>query len=574
MTKKGFFLTAMLLLCTFHASAKNHVKEQLLANVFKSLSSAPTAIVTDVSYTGDFSSECSAFAWQRAGGAGWTRGKRITVTGNYSDEFDRIKSLFNQFSQQQRVICKETNLATYFEKSRTFYGVEWDKASRHLYFIKATAEQSICIPIDWTTRDYYKGPQPRPRKKPFVSRLPKRQQRQLAVARLWASVKQNFVFMDRVRLDWDSLYAVTAEQMRHVRNDYEATRLLQRMAAQLQDGHTFVWGDDGKHAIMPAPFTTKFLGGKVYIDRIMSSDMIKRGIQRGMELVSIDGQAVKDYAMKQIAPYVSSSTPQWTHHHTYEGYNLTKKPEGKSIRLKLRDGEQTHTIKYTIGDADWDLQEQNGLLHFSLLDNHVGYLRIESFNDSRVCQQFDTLYPRILETHALIIDLRDNGGGNSGNGDYILTHLSKDSIKTDSWRSPMYIPAYASWNMKQPWYESHSEYMQPAKGKTIYTKPIILLVNAGTFSAAEDFVSLFRGMKRGLIVGEPTGGSTGNGVRVELQPGVSYANICSKHDTAPDGTEFVGIGHKPDVTASETYDSYFNAPRDNAISTALGLLKE
>jgi C-terminal processing protease CtpA/Prc len=277
--------------------------------------------------------------------------------------------------------------------------------------------------------------------------------------------------------------------MRHVRNDYEATRLLQRMAAQLQDGHTFVWGDDGKHAIMPAPFTTKFLGGKVYIDRIMSSDMIKRGIQRGMELVSIDGQAVKDYAMKQIAPYVSSSTPQWTHHHTYEGYNLTKKPEGKSIRLKLRDGKQTHTIKYTIGDADWDLQEQNGLLHFSLLDNHVGYLRIESFNDSRVCQQFDTLYPRILETHALIIDLRDNGGGNSGNGDYILTHLSKDSIKTDSWRSPMYIPAYASWNMKQPWYESHSEYMQPAKGKTVYTKPIILLVNAGTFSAAEDFVN-------------------------------------------------------------------------------------
>ena len=57
MTKKGFFLTAMLLLCTFHASAKNHVKEQLLANVFKSLSSAPTAIVTDVSYTGDFQTD-------------------------------------------------------------------------------------------------------------------------------------------------------------------------------------------------------------------------------------------------------------------------------------------------------------------------------------------------------------------------------------------------------------------------------------------------------------------------------------------------------------------------------------
>lgn len=88
--------------------------------------------------------------------------------------------------------------------------------------------------------------------------------------------------------------------------------------------------------------------------------------------------------------------------------------------------------------------------------------------------------------------------------------------------------------------------MSPIHDSTPYLGEIILLTDRGTFSAAEDFCSLFRGMKRGLIVGTPTGGSTGNGVRVKLTKDI-YANICSKHDKMPDGTEFVGIGILPDI---------------------------
>ena len=108
----------------------------------------------------------------------------------------------------------------------------------------------------------------------------------------------------------------------------------------------------------------------------------------------------------------------------------------------------------------------------------------------------------------------------------------------------------------------------------LYLKPVVLLVDRGTFSAAEDFISVMRATGNCTLVGENTGGSTGNGVLVSIIPGVCAANICSKHDYAADGTEFVGKGFVPDVHVTETYNSYFKAKRDNALTKAVQWLKK
>ena len=108
---------------------------------------------------------------------------------------------------------------------------------------------------------------------------------------------------------------------------------------------------------------------------------------------------------------------------------------------------------------------------------------------------------------------------------------------------------------------------------TPYTRPIVVLINRGTFSAAEDFTAILQGNGRARLVGEPSGGSTGYGVRLTLQEGVAWANICSKHDIGPGDNPYVGRGLLPDVTAEETYDSYFHAPQTVALATALRLLK-
>ena len=104
-----------------------------------------------------------------------------------------------------------------------------------------------------------------------------------------------------------------------------------------------------------------------------------------------------------------------------------------------------------------------------------------------------------------------------------------------------------------------------------YNKPIVLLVNSGTFSSAEDFAVLFRNTKRGKIVGTATGGSTGNPIVIDLGWGY-YGMICTRKEKMADGTEFIGIGIEPDIIEEETEEVFFG--NDNVLQAALRVLND
>jgi C-terminal processing protease CtpA/Prc len=72
------------------------------------------------------------------------------------------------------------------------------------------------------------------------------------------------------------------------------------------------------------------------------------------------------------------------------------------------------------------------------------------------------------------------------------------------------------------------------------------LTGPGTYSAAEDFLVPLQYSGRAMLVGEKTGGSTGNPIAVPL-PGGGMFRVVSKRDLFPDGREFVGIGILPEV---------------------------
>ena len=88
-----------------------------------------------------------------------------------------------------------------------------------------------------------------------------------------------------------------------------------------------------------------------------------------------------------------------------------------------------------------------------------------------------------------------------------------------------------------------------------------------TFSAAEDFCLAFDFLKRGTIIGEPTGGSTGQPLFFKL-PGGGSARVCTKHDVYPDGKEFVGVGVQPNKLVVPTIAD-LRANRDTVLEAAL-----
>jgi carboxyl-terminal processing protease len=78
-------------------------------------------------------------------------------------------------------------------------------------------------------------------------------------------------------------------------------------------------------------------------------------------------------------------------------------------------------------------------------------------------------------------------------------------------------------------------------------------------------------MKRGRIIGEPSGGSTGQPLPFNL-PGGGWARVCTKRDTYPDGKEFVGRGVQPQAVVHPTV-SDVRAGRDTALEAALRELR-
>lgn len=95
------------------------------------------------------------------------------------------------------------------------------------------------------------------------------------------------------------------------------------------------------------------------------------------------------------------------------------------------------------------------------------------------------------------------------------------------------------------WHEGHHDDVAPARNP--FLGPIVVLTSPRTFSAAEDFLVILKAFGRARLVGERTGGSTGQPLSIEGLPAGGTARVCTKRDMFPDGTEFVGVGVIPDV---------------------------
>ncbi len=392
------------------------------------------------------------------------------------------------------------------------------------------------------------------------------------LSRFCTEVKYNYAYYDQLTFDWDSVCYSFIPDLLATETVWDYYREMQRLCALLGDGHTFILGPelDREDVIRPAPFQTRFLDDRVFIDEVYSSAWIERGVVKGTEILRINGVSALEYGRNYIMPYVSASTPQSRISRTYETFEFTKDRSGNPLVLELRspDG-NLFSVDIERGKQRWDLSRTSPFTYRTTEEN-IGVLHISGFSDEEMNEQFEALYEEILQTTALVIDLRNNTGGNSGYADYILQHLTKDPIPLRTWYSPMYIAAFASWGIKQEKYCQEGGWLSPVD-KPIYTQPVVLLVNGSTYSSPENFCADFRDIKRGTIIGTPSGGSTGNGVVVSVIPGLLDAWICSKEDRYADGSPFVGVGILPDIEVVENAQDYLEG-RDLLLEKAVEYL--
>jgi carboxyl-terminal processing protease len=174
-----------------------------------------------------------------------------------------------------------------------------------------------------------------------------------------------------------------------------------------------------------------------------------------------------------------------------------------------------------------------------------------------------------MSAKGLIVDLRGNGGGSSHFGFQLLSHLTEASLPSmmSMYRESDALDRARSENIAQiKWRTLERSGLRPARGQ-IFRGPVAMLIDARTFSAAEDTVAVFRLMCRGIILGSASAGSTGQPWMFDM-PGGGSARICVKRDSYPDGTSFVGTGVAPDVEVPLTIEDIRNN-RDGALERAV-----
>lgn len=566
------FVVLALLIVSFSALAFDN-----LDSLFRNMNRMVGADSARVDFTGGFPSNGAGFgfAMMRGNGKGHTRGTRIGVPDVDINRVDSIFDIFNSVNTWGKANCHRT---CYDESKRVVYSLYFNERSDSLYMIRATVEDETSLPYDWPFRTHYDASDSiQSYIEVPVTLTPMGIDWTEVLVRLYDEVRYNFVFYQRIASLWERAYKRNLEAIRQAKDDYGKVRIIQRMVALCGDGHTYVNIPAGKFEIPGrSPFTTVLLSDGLYVRTVESREMMDAGMRRGQKIVAVNGESPALWADKELRPYVCSSTPQWTVHQIYDGYNFSRVRNGSTMDMTLEnpDGSRIE-LHHRINEPDWDSSlAVSPKMDFKVIDKNIGLLTIPHFQSSETTEFFDSVFPDICRADALIIDLRGNGGGNSTYADYIARHLIDRPIATASWTTRVYKPAFASWGQKEETYTSPQCTLRPISDVAPYLGPVILLTDRGTFSAAEDFTALLKSAGRATQIGTATGGSTGNGVRPSLSgDGFIVANICSKHDVAPDGTEFVGIGLIPDIIVEESVSSYFNPTKDDLIETAVRRLK-
>ncbi|MDG5816227.1 S41 family peptidase [Chitinispirillales bacterium ANBcel5] len=202
-----------------------------------------------------------------------------------------------------------------------------------------------------------------------------------------------------------------------------------------------------------------------------------------------------------------------------------------------------------------------------IMNANVGYIYIptmESYADtySELATIMDSIIVDFAETEGIIIDIRGNGGG------------KKKFIETVAARFVDTTRNYAKSRFRNgPGHNSFTDYnyhtVTPSKNP--YRKPVVLLTDSSTGSAAEWFTVALRECPHVIHAGSKTAGTFGS-ITYKWMPYDYLLSVTVAQVKALDVPEVQGYGIDPHVTLEQRFPDH--PERDSMIEDAIELIRE
>ncbi len=201
--------------------------------------------------------------------------------------------------------------------------------------------------------------------------------------------------------------------------------------------------------------------------------------------------------------------------------------------------ETSNDLAYTKEEAKIEIWNNYGFKELSILDGNIGYLNLSVFFATEYAGKIaDISMNYFSNCNALIIDLRQNGGGWGDMVDYLLSYfidntepllinISQSTLDSSYYSSV--IPAYVS-------------------GQKLTKIPIYILTSPVTASAAEGFTSNLKFFNKNVtVVGKKTTGAENPVEHIAIDERFVLKIPAWKKIYSKNPNVWEGIGIQPDI---------------------------
>ena len=285
------------------------------------------------------------------------------------------------------------------------------------------------------------------------------------------------------------------------------------------------------------------------------------GIEIGMEsgvvkvISPIDGTPAAEAGIKAGDYIVKIGKDQVQGKSLMEAVKLMRGPVGTSINLTVRRKNIKKPLEFKITRKIIEVQSVNAEIISK--ENNIGYIRLKSFNENSDSQLLKSIkkFEKNSKIKNYIIDLRNNPGG-------LLTQAINI---TDFFLDEGEIVSTKGRKV------SETRKFFARRGDEIKGKPVIVMINNGSASAAEILAGALKDHKRAIILGENSYGKGSVQSIIPLKNGGGMRLTISKY-YLPSGKSISDVGVTPDILVEELGNDFkINSSKDNQLNYAINL---
>lgn len=299
----------------------------------------------------------------------------------------------------------------------------------------------------------------------------------------WRQLRDQFYDANMHGVDWPALRVKYGQWVQKVAHDRDFGDVVNFMLGEVNASHMGYypnWKSPGKYG------TDGFLGLEFDFshtgDGLLVHDVLPYGpcdkaaaqLQPGDVLLSVEGQTVSATENLYRALETRADLETW----------LTVRRDGDDLEFQVVpiSGRSIWNLNYR------RMENQNRAQTETLSDGRIGYVHIQGMGFGNVQRFEQNLFAAADGKEALVIDVRNNGGG--WTTDLLLTILTQPEHAYTIFR------------------DGEIGYPQPERQPFYrWSKPIVVICNEGSYSNAEIFSHAIKTIGRGPVVGVETGGN-------------------------------------------------------------------